>query len=120
MFINPPYMTNIIVWTYHEIMKAFDMITNDELLLIVLIPKREESEGYQLFKNNKYLIHLIEPDIKKHYMNCNGRLNYMDKVVNSMFFLSKHKHHIKQNEILQIWNTPCTDDQQSTFTGPTI
>lgn len=116
MFINPPYMTNIIEWTEMEIMRAFDETTNEKLLLIVLIPKREEN----IFKNNKYLIDLIEPDVGKHYMDCNGNMTHMEKIINSMFFLSKYKHKINKNKILEVWNMTEENEkeQQSAFTGP--
>ena len=73
-------------------------------------------------KNSKYLVKLIEPPEGKHYMNCNGKIVHMRGVVNSMFFLSKDKNVVTDEQIeglLKSWNTYEKDeDNQSEFMYP--
>lgn len=119
---NSPYIPNVMMITYKEIKKAFKKITRNDFLIIVLFPKWENDKAYNKFKNYKYLVKLIEPDVGKHYMNCNGRVTYMKQPINSMFFISKDKNVVsdeKINKLLETWNTYEQDlTNQSFFTKP--
>lgn len=122
--VNPPYMPNVMLMAYREIMKAFKKIKREDFLIIYLMPKWDNDISYNKFKNCKYLVKLIEPSEGSHYMNCNGRTVHMNGVINSMFFLSRNKNIVtddKINKLLKLWNT-YTDDKinQSFFTIPEI
>lgn len=120
--VNPPYMEELMYMTYVKIMKAFEKITNPDFLVIMLIPQWKTNKTYIKLSNCKYLIKSLEPEIGKHYMNCNGKMVYMKDPVNSMFFLSKSKKYIdesKFNRLLELWNTKDeTNLQQSKFVNP--
>jgi len=122
--VNPPYFPAVMLLAYHEVMKAFKKIKRPDFLVIVLLPKWENDIAYQKFKNCRYLVKLIEPDEGKHYMNCNGRTVYMNKLVNSMFFLCREKNIITETKIkklLLLWNTFIDDKiHQSQITLPEI
>lgn len=104
--VNPPYIENIIEFSFREIVAAMEEIKNDDFLVIYLILKRD-NDLYNEICNYKYVQSYFEPEIGKHYMNCNGRLVYMkNNTVNSMFFISKNTKYknIDLSEITKIWN----------------
>ena len=117
--VNPPYMPNVMYTAYINIKKAFKNIKRDDYTIIVLIPKWETDKTYMKLLKFKYLVKLIEPDIGKHYMNCNGRIVHMNSPINSMFILSRNKNLVTDelvNELLRLWNTYEEDnDNQSSF-----
>jgi Phosphorylated CTD interacting factor 1 WW domain len=122
--LNPPYMPNIMMMTYNEIMKAFEKIKRKDFLVIIILPKWEEDEAYIKFKTSKYLVKLLEPEEGEHYMNCNGRVIYMYGMTNSMFFLCRDRSMItddKIDKLLEVWNTYAEDKlNQSFFVLPEI
>jgi hypothetical protein len=120
--VNPPYMENLMEYASKQMIKAIKKIERKDFLAIWLMPKWEDNKTYQYLKNSKYLVKLIEPPEGKHYMNCNGDTIYMNGLINSMFFLSKDKNVITDEQIenlLKIWNTYEEDkDNQSNFILP--
>jgi hypothetical protein len=120
--LNPPYMPDVMFMMYKKVMGAFKIIEREDFLVIILIPKWVDDKTYVKLINNKYLIRIVEPDIGKHYMNCNGRVTYMKAPVNSMFFLSKKKDIVSDEKIeklIKVWNTFEKDvDNQSFFQEP--
>src|SRR3989344_5464199 len=124
--INPPYIEKILKIMYMNVIKAFEYITRKDFLLIILIPKWEDNEIYINLKENKsgLVIHTFSPAIGQHYMNCNGRTVMMQGVVNSMFFLSRNKTLVNNDQIdklIKIWSTYENDFfNQSNFTYPFI
>lgn len=121
--VNPPYMENLMEYASKQLIKAIEHIDREDFLAIWLMPKWKDSKTYQYLKTSKYLVKYIEPFEGKHYMNCNGKIVYMDKVVNCMFFLSK-KYIITNdqiNKLLYIWNIyEKDDDNQSNLIEPEI
>lgn len=122
--VNPPYFESILEIVYKKIKKIFRLSKNKDLLLLMLIPKWVTNKSYIKFTQSKYLVGLLEPDVGKHYMNCNGNIVQMQGVINSLFFFSKNKNIVTQkhfDEILKIWNTYEEDNNnQSKFTTPII
>ena len=120
--LNPPYIESILYYAYEHSLTALDKITRDDFMIIYMMPKWEDSEVYTGFKQSKYLVDCIEPDVGKHYMNCNGNMVHMTGVVNVMFFLSRNKNVINQNQIntiKKIWNQKTLDlNNQSSFSSP--
>jgi hypothetical protein len=121
---NTPYFPNVMKMMYKEIKRAFKQITRNDFFVICLVPKWEHDVTYQKLKNSKYLATTIEPEIGKHYMNCNGRYVYMNGVVNVMFILSKNKNVIESyhvQNIKKIWDEfNANDKQQSKIEEPII
>jgi hypothetical protein len=104
--VNPPYIENIIEFSFREIVAAMEEIQNDDFLVIYLILKRD-NDLYNEICNYKYVQSYFEPEIGKHYMNCNGKLVYMkNNTVNSMFFISKNTKYknVDFDKIMKIWN----------------
>lgn len=120
--VNPPYMENLMEYASKELLKAIEKIERQNFLAIWLMPKWTDNKTYKYLKNSEYLIKLIEPPEGQHYMNCNGDTVYMNGLVNSMFFLSKDKNAVTDDQIkklLELWNTFEKDDvNQSNFKYP--
>lgn len=117
--VNPPYIESIMYYAYEQVIEAFENIQREDFLIIFLIPKWTDSQTYISLKNYKYLVKLVEPPEDGHYMNCNGHIVHMSGVVNAMFFLSRNKTIVTNEnikELYKIWNTYEEDkDNQSKF-----
>jgi hypothetical protein len=116
--LNPPYFTEVFEIVYYAVNYAFEKIKRDDFIIVILIPKWINNNVYQNLKSSKYCKYLLELDVGKHYMNCNGRYAHMNGVVNSMFFMSKNKilnidNHIKN--ITKLWNELNENDNQQSF-----
>lgn len=122
--VNPPYVEDIMNYSFNEIVSAIDEIERKDFLVIFLIPKGKEEHRFyhEVIKPHKYVQKVIEPDVGKHYMNCNGNLVHMVGTVNAMFFISRDSRYknIDENEIMRIWNDKENDSTkgQSSFVGP--
>jgi len=120
--VNPPYIRSLIDDSIKILLKVVKKTKNKDFLAIVLIPKWEDCIGYNKLLKSKYLVGLLEPKNGEHYMNCNGIINKMDGVINSIFFISKNSKTVTENninDIKKIWNTYEEDKiNQSNFVKP--
>jgi Phosphorylated CTD interacting factor 1 WW domain len=118
---NPPYISYVVKKTVTDIVDAFDEITNENFLVILIAP---DQNVYKYIRTIPLVAKYIIPEEGAHYMNCNGNVVQMKGTINCMYFFTKNKSLISDDvisKVIKIWNTYEEDKHnQSYFTSPTV
>lgn len=118
---NPPYISYVVKKTVTHIVDAFNEITNENFLVVLIVP---DQEVYKYIRTIPLVAKFIIPEEGEHYMNCNGNVVQMLGTINCMYFFTKNKNLVTDtiiSKIKTLWNTYEEDkDNQSYFTKPKI